>query len=66
MQTYKQNNIYKTDTTTGDHSRHLFGIGGPQSKPPHLRPYLTTLAACKRYIDARALLPNPHLTQDVS
>ena len=53
MITFKHNTIAITNTTTGNRAKYVFEIVGKQGKNACVRPFLTSVASCKRYINER-------------
>ena len=59
MTTYKGHEIEKTSITCGDNYAHVYEIEGPHGKSAMQRPFLTSVAACKRYINERLFWASP-------
>lgn len=48
---FKSHTFTRTATTTGDRGAHVYEIDGTHGKRATVRPFLTTIAACREYVN---------------
>lgn len=60
---YKGHTIYQSSTTTGGNNgnpvRHVYEIAGPHGKGACVRPFLTSTAQCREYINDKLFWSSP-------